>query len=507
MRVFFTSILAFLTASTLFADPLTCDLGQYRAGTGLTATVDQDLLVVSWTGEGGAELRARYAIDGARPVVRDLAVRRHGDQWATLGQNLIPEYHVTSGVRRLSNQQVAPLRDLGVEITPEVIEREKWYVFWDAPLLIPGVQEGRNPRNIGLPRTPEEIRRASASFNTTACRVKTDGARLEVTFPDLAMGIFAGDLRFTVYRGTNLIRMDAVAKTEEPSVAYRYEAGLNGFSTDLTPRVTWRDTGGHPQQYQFGGVQNEARVPVKAANRMLIAEGKGGSVVTFTPPHTFFFTREVDTNLGNVWYRKDTATQFGMGIRQGEGEEVERYVENFALHNAPPGTWQRMPVYFYASPEPAEPTRQSVLAFTHGDMFKSIPGYKTMVNHFHLGFTQRLRAAGGLDGQMQDLVAMKALGLNIIGLSDFHGDMRGEDSGAGRYEDQRDYGIACQKASDKDFLVTPWEEPSAYFGGHYNSLFPKNVYWTRVREQGQPFTANDPVYGTVYHIGSTTDMQ
>ena len=101
----------------------------------------------------------------------------------------------------------------------------------------------------------------------------------------------------------------------------------------------------------------------------------------------------------------------------------------------------------------------------------------------------------------------KALGLNIIGLSDFHGDMRGEDSGVGRYEDQRDYGIACEKASDKDFLVTPWEEPSAYFGGHYNSLFPKNVYWTRVRDQGQPFTANDPVYGTVYHIGSTTDMQ
>ena len=282
---------------------------------------------------------------------------------------------MTSSVRRLSNQQVSPLRDLGVEITSEVIEREKWYVFWDAPLLIPGVQEGRNPRNIGLPRTPEEIRRASASFNTTACSVKTDGARLEVPFPGLAMGIFAGDLRFTVYRGTNLIRMDAVAKTEEPSVAYKYEAGLNGFSTDLTPRVTWRDTGGHPQQYQFGGVQNEARVPVKAANRMLIAEGTGGSVATFTPPHTFFFTREVDTNLGYVWYRKDTATQFGMGIRQGEGEEVERFIENFALHNAPPGTWQRMAVYFYVSPEPAEATRQSVLAFTHGDMFKSIPGY------------------------------------------------------------------------------------------------------------------------------------
>ena len=42
--------------------------------------------------------------------------------------------------------------------------------------------------------------------------MKTDGARLEVTFPGLSMGIFAGDLRFTGYRGTNLLRMEAIAK-------------------------------------------------------------------------------------------------------------------------------------------------------------------------------------------------------------------------------------------------------------------------------------------------------
>ena len=33
----------------------------------------------------------------------------------------------------------------------------------------------------------------------------------------------------------------------------------------------------------------------------------------------------------------------------------------------------------------------------------------------------------------------------------------------------------------------PWEEPSAYFGGHYNIMFPKNVYWSKVRQAGQPF--------------------
>ena len=88
------------------------------------------------------------------------------------------------------------------------------------------------------------------------------------------MGIFAGDLQFTVYKGTNLVRMDAAAKTNEPWVAYKYDAGLKGFSTDLTPRVTWRDTGGHPQNHQFGGAVNTTLARVRAQNRLILAEAK-----------------------------------------------------------------------------------------------------------------------------------------------------------------------------------------------------------------------------------------
>jgi len=235
--------------------------------------------------------------------------------------------------------------------------------------------------------------------------------------------------------------------------------------------------------------------------------GRNGSVATFTPPHVFFFTREVDTNLGYIWYRKDGDTQFGMGIRQAEGEEVQQYVENFALHNAPPGTMQRMAVYYLITPDTAETTRQAVMAFTHGDVFKPVPGYKTMVNHFHLRFTERLRASGSLDNTFEDLMVMRSAGINIVGLSDFHGDLRPNDPGLGRYEDQRDYYVASQKASDKDFLVTNWEEPTAYFGGHYNTMFPKNVYWSKVRNPGQPFTENLPGFGKVYHTGSPEDVQ
>jgi hypothetical protein len=518
-----------------------CDMTQYRAVSGLTATAEQDALAVTWSGANGSELRARYAIDNGQPVVRELAVRKSGGQWAPLGQNLAPEFYVKSGVRRMTTQQGDPLINLGIDITPEVIEKNKWQAFWDAPFVVPGVAPaqparsaepprerpqpgpasqsepaarkgtvppGPNGRVYGLPRRPEEIRSANATFKTTSCSVKTDGSRVEVEFPGLSMGIFAGSLRFTSYPGSNLFRMEAIAKTDEPSVAYKYEAGLRGFSTALTPRLTWRDRGGDPQQYEFGGIKNDARVTVKAKNRVLVAGGgRNGSIAAFPPPHVFFFTREVDTNLGYVWYRKDGDAQFGMGVRQAEGEEVREYIENFALHNAPPGTLQRMATYFLLSPEAADATRQAVMAYTHDDVFKPVPGFKTMVNHFHLRFTERQRASGSLDNTFDDLMVMKSTGINIVGLSDFHGDLRPNDPGPGRFEDQRDYYIASQKASDKDFLVTNWEEPTAYFGGHYNVMFPKNVYWSKVRTADQPFTETVPGYGKAYHTGSTADVQ
>ena len=217
---------------TLFdtGDPLTCDLAGYAADGGPAATMEQNTLLVTWAGDAGADLRLRLGLEDAAPVVRDLAIRAQGGAWGTLGRNLAPDFQVTSGVRRISYQQMNPLRDLGVEITQEVIDREKWYVFWDAPLLAPGIREGQSPgTNPDLPRSPDEIRKASATFNTTSCDVSTDGSRLEVTFDGLSMGIFSGDLRFTVYEGTNLVRLEAIASTDEPSVAYKYRGGLQGF--------------------------------------------------------------------------------------------------------------------------------------------------------------------------------------------------------------------------------------------------------------------------------------
>ena len=126
-----------LNAANQAAAPLTCNLTQYRASTGLTTALDGGLLTVSWNGQGTAQLRARFAIDGGTPTIRDLSVRRGSGEWAMLGQNLTPEYQVTTGVRRMSNDQANAFSSLGIDVTPELMDKHKWYTFWDAPFSVP----------------------------------------------------------------------------------------------------------------------------------------------------------------------------------------------------------------------------------------------------------------------------------------------------------------------------------------------------------------------------------
>src|SRR6202165_709243 len=152
------------TGTTLLAESLNCDLSQYKASTGLTAAIDQNLLVVTWTGQGGTEMRARYAIDSGKPVVRDLAIRKTGGARGILGNNLTPEFRVTSGIRRMSTQQAEPLLAAGVELTPDVITKNRWYAFWDAPLVLPGGPEMRDARSFTAPRAaPDPYAEADAA--------------------------------------------------------------------------------------------------------------------------------------------------------------------------------------------------------------------------------------------------------------------------------------------------------------------------------------------------------
>ncbi len=475
--------LLILSVGAVAALAAECDLAQYRAQPGLTAMREGEAVTVAWEGQGGSRLRLRFAIVSGVPTIRELAVARKGGPWATLGSNLTPVFRATTGIRRTGHG---------------LPEENRWDVFWDAPL-----------------QNRDEVRQHTAEFHATGCAVKTEGSRLEIQFPGASMGIFSGSLQFTVYRGTNLIRQELIAKTEEPSVAYIYTGGLKGFSTAELSRVAWQDVGGNRQSYEFGGAVNQDVAPLRAKHRLAIAAGKGGSIAVFPPPHQFFFARELEINLGYVWYRKDSPSSFSLGVRQHPTEEgynptwIQRV---YALFNAPPGSWQRMPVYFYVSefsagrdgvPVAAE---SAALAFTHHDRYQELPGYVTMVTHFHTAFADELVKSGSLDTQAPWIPAMRALGVNIAYLCDFHGDGHPRDSGPLRLKELETYYEAARRHSDHNFLILPGEEANEYLGGHYNILFPKPVYWTHVREAGRQFIEQDPTYGAVYRAGNAADI-
>jgi hypothetical protein len=515
------------------AQSLNCDLQGYKATDGLKAIASGGIVTMTWRGEGGQELRASFGIRNGQPFVQELAARPASGKWTVLGKDLSPDFQVSTGKRRISQAQRTQLQALNLD-TPEEESKRKWNTFWDAPLVIPGRGDTTD-----LPRTEAEITHASVSYESNTCKVATAGNQLSVTFDGLKLGIFAGDLRFIAYKGTNLLRQEAVAKTQEPSVAYIYKAGLKGFPITPETKLIWRDTAEHTQTEYFGGAPNTEPVGLRARNRMEILDVGPGSLAIFPSPHKFFFAREDEVNLGYVYYRKDNDSSFSLGVmwpEQGEGyhpwgatdaewkrrtETSRGHADNYALYNAPAGTEQRMAVYYYLNAGGDQATRESVLAYTHNDVYKPVPDYKVMTGHFHLDFNEQLRERNTLDYQPPWVAVFRALGVNILYLADFHDDSHPSDPGPLRFAEQKVYFEGSKRVSDKDFLVIPAEEPDAYIGGHWYLMTPKPVYYTHTlgpnepkagpstgnsRPEGQPFEEDLPGYGHVYHLGSAEDI-
>ncbi len=507
---------------SLTAQELHCSLAGYHPTPGLPAAIHAGALELTWQGESSQQLRARFTLQDNHPLVQELAVRPIGaPAWTILASNLTPEFQVTTGRRRISTTQRDLLKKFNLD-TPEQEDIRKWNTFWDAPLVLPTSHNATD-----LPRTPDEIQRASASYNSQTCRVTSNGARVTVTFNGLTLGIFSGDVQFTAYKGSNLLRQEAVAKTDHPSVAYIYKAGLKGFSIKNDTKLTWRDTARMWQSYAFGGAPNNEPINIRARNRLeILSPGHGGSLAIFPSPHKFFFARENEVNLGYVYYRKDDDKSFSLGAMQPERGEgyvpwgvsdavwkrrtgvSEEEWDNYALYNAPPGTLQHMDVYYYLSSKNTQATQHAVMAYTHDDVFKPVQGFKVFTGHFHFDYNEVLRDRNTLDYQPSWVPVMRGLGINIIYLADFHDDSDPNDPGPKRLPEQKIYFEGSRRMSDKDFLVMPAEEPNSYLGGHWYLLTPKPVYFTHAakRSADQPFVEQDPAYGTVYHLASSEDV-
>jgi len=161
---------------------------------------------------------------------------------------------------------------------------------------------------------------------------------------------------------------------------------------------------------------------------MEILDAGKGSLAVLTPPHKFFFARENEVNLGYVYYRKDNTGSFSLGIMQperGEGYKAwgvsdaewkrrsdtqREEVDNLALYNAPPGTIQNMGVYYYLSGANAQAAQKAVLAYTHGDVFKPVPGFKVLSGHFHFDFNEMIRDSGNMDMRPEWVSVLRGLG-------------------------------------------------------------------------------------------------
>jgi len=74
------SAILLFTSAAASADPLTCSLADYRPAPGLTATVSNDALTVTWDGDAGQQIRLRMTVTSGVPTIAELAVRpQRGD--------------------------------------------------------------------------------------------------------------------------------------------------------------------------------------------------------------------------------------------------------------------------------------------------------------------------------------------------------------------------------------------------------------------------------------------
>ncbi len=268
----------------------------------------------------------------------------------------------------------------------------------------------------------------------------------------------------------------------------------------------WTDTEGKLRREAADlGSQDRA---VQVRHRAIVAEREGGSVACFPPPHQFFYPRDFTDNQKTVWFGRNhrgLEEKTGFGIRQ-----TEKGGGNFTpWFNAPPGTEQRLGVFYLLTRGNAEHALAEALKYTHGDRFETLPGYKKVTSHWHMALTVAAMAEQKRNSTrtLPDAVRMlREMDVNIVHLAEFHGDGHPQDPGPLRLPEMEAMFAECRRLSDESLLFLPGEEANVHIAGHWLYLFPKPVYWIMKRGKDEPFSQADPKYGTVYRVGSIADM-
>ena len=457
------------------------DLSGYRAAPGVTVRHEGDTIAVIWPTEGGESGRLVLDLRPGAPLVASMGlVKGNGEDVAILA-GVDPLTTVTVGTRVGTNDRPPGMSPFNT--------------FFDAP--------AKRPHHTYKARL--DLRRA---------RVIGVGPRATVILGDLAAGPFAGTLQFTAYCGSRLVHVEAVMSTGEDNRAYLYDAGLVSASPNWRG-VSWVDPEGRTRRE--GVAPDAPDRPIAVRHRAIIAESDKGAVACFPPPHQFFEPRDLTDNLAAAWAgrgHRGLEDRPGFGVRHSE-TGGGNYAPWF---NAPPGTEQRMGVFYLLSRGKAEDALREVLRYTHDDRFPDLLGFKTFTSHWHMAIAVAAMKEidAGRNPATPDFVAMfKDMNVNIVHLAEFHGDGHPQDTGTRRFEEIAMMFAECGRLSrDGALLFLPGEEANVYLGprdpkmpqGHWLYLFPRPVTWTMRRDRDQPFAEDFPLGRTIYHVGSRDDM-
>lgn len=447
------------------------DSAGYREESGVSIRQEETRLRVSWpiseseTGVVILQLRPEA------PLIEELGIVEADDKrTVVLAGKLNPVLFLTVGERDLSKQG--------------------WNAFFDNP-----------------PKRPHETHQATLELKSV--KLQSRGKRSTVILDGLTAGPFGGDLRFTFYPGCRLVHVDAVVSTQKEACAILYDAGLVSPTANWKSNA-WLDTSGKIQRVPANA--QDPAAPVAVRHRTIIAESDNGSVAIFPPPHQFLYPLDFADNFKFVWHGRgfQKSPDWGLGVRQ-PPEGDKRFVP---WVNAPPGTQQHLSVFYLLSLGPAEEAIKHVQRFTHGDRFKTLPGYRTFASHFHVEHTldylarQREQQTDQVPQGLEApgfVKAFKDLGVEIVHLAEFHVG-HSPDFIAQRLVHLDTLHRECRRLSDKDLLLLPGEEPNVHLGGHWISLFPRPVYWLLHPPADAPFEKKVDGLGSVYAVRSPEDV-
>lgn len=428
---------------------------------------------VTWPVNANESGQVVFSLDETKPLVEWIGVGPKGGDAKPIATEMDVVTLLTVGTRNLEDPA-------------------GWVAFFDNP-----------------PKRPHET--YLVKTGKRALKVAKEGPRTTVTLAEAEAASFKGEIRFTFYQDSGLIKAETVLATEENGRAIVYDTGLAATDPDWKATV-WKDTDDKIQRAEMD--KNFNATPLKVRGRSIVAEGTGGSLGVFPAPHRFFYPQDEAYNLKFVWHGRNYGGKvpgYGIGIRQSlEGDK--RFTPWF---NAPPGTKQELGAFYLIGSGSGEKMLDSVAAYTRGDHYKELPGYKTFTSHYHVEHTlefvrkQKEQNTTGVPKGLEVpgmVKTFKDRGVNIVHFAEFHVGETPRLKAETRLPLLKKLHEECDRLSDENLLVLPGEEPNVHLGGHWISLFPKPVYWILNRDGGKPFVEEVDGYGKVYHVGSTDDV-